>query len=140
LFFDAKGVSKTNDGYVRVWTKCLPEKDLDTFDEKSDRFKELADRSADKIVSGYVPPIVVIGRLEFDAVSTVTGYEETANLNDIDPNAKFFMELDCSKKMDRRLSTSVKINGKMVNDDKPTAWKYGPPETNVAYLQKILCR
>jgi hypothetical protein len=139
-FFDAKNVGQTNDGHIRVWTKCLPEKDLDDVDEKSDRVHKLADRSADKIANGYVPPIVVIGRLAFDKVRVVTAYEETADLGDIGPNERMLTEFNCSEKKQRRLSIWTKINSEMVNDNKPGTWEYVAPETNVAYLQRILCR
>lgn len=35
-FYDAKGVIQTPDGHMRVWTKCLPQKDLDSIDPKTE--------------------------------------------------------------------------------------------------------
>jgi hypothetical protein len=51
---------------------------LGKVDEKSDRHREVADRSAEKIVKGYVPPVIVIGRFESGKITGVTAYEETA--------------------------------------------------------------
>jgi len=138
-FFDAKSVTQTNDGHVRVRTECLPQNDLDKVDKKSDRDRKVTDRSAEKIVKGYVPPVIVIGRFEFDKITGVTAYEETADLGDISPNARMLTEFNCSDKMQRTLSVWTKINGEMADDKKPGAWEYVSPETNEAYLQRILC-
>jgi len=138
-FFDAKSVNQTNDGHIRVSTKCLPETDLDKVDEKSDRGRNVADRSTDKIVKGYVPPIIVIGRFEFNKITGVTAYEEIANLGDISPNGRILTEFNCSQKMQRRLSIHTKINPREENDNKLGTWEYVAPETNEAYLQRIIC-
>ena len=138
-FFDAKNVTWTDDGHVRVWTECLAQNDLGKVDEKSDRHREVADRSAEKIVKGYVPPVIVIGRFESGKITGVTTYEETADLSDISPNARMLTEFNCSERMQRRLSIWTKINGEMADDKRPGAWEYIAPETNVANLQRILC-
>jgi len=138
-FFDAKSVAHTSDGRVRAWTKCLPQKDLENVDFKNDRGQKIAEKAAKKIVQGYVPPLIVIGQVDFDKITGIAGYEETANLDDIDPNSRMLLELNCSERMDRTLSIYAKFNEREQRQDKPSDWKYIAPETNVAYLHKILC-
>ena len=67
-FFDAKSVAHTSDGRVRAWTKCLPQKDLENVDFKNDRGQKIAEKAAKKIVQGYVPPLIVIGQVDFDKI------------------------------------------------------------------------
>ena len=90
-------------------------------------------------MKGYVPPIIVIGRFEFDKRTGVTAYEEIANLGDISPNGRILTEFNCSQKMQRRLSIHTKINPREENDNKLGTWEYVAPETNEAYLQRIIC-
>jgi len=138
-FFDAKSVVRTSSGYIRVWTKCLAQKDLDGVDIKSDLGTKIVDRAARKIKEGYVPPIIVIGKMDFQQIPEIVAYEESANLSAIDPQARIFDEVDCSERMMRRLSTSIQANGQSGFQNKPSDWEYVPPEGNGATLLKILC-
>jgi len=69
----------------------------------------------------------------------ITGYEETANISNIQPRARIFYELNCSDRMLRELSIYVQANGKAGSRDKPGDWSNVPPEGNGASLLKILC-
>jgi hypothetical protein len=136
-FFDAKGVTQENVGQLRVWTKCLDQKELGNvhLDEASLK------KAARKTLSGYVPPIVTIGVLKSDQINDVLIAEETANLDNIRPRSRILLEFDCVEQKVRTLSTYVKTNnGQEGFSRKPGDWDYISPETNVAYLQKILCR
>src|ERR1700741_550392 len=42
-FYEERGITRTSDGHVRVWTKCLLQKDLDSLDLKSDLGKKIVD-------------------------------------------------------------------------------------------------
>src|ERR1700688_4709652 len=55
-FYDAKGVAKTGDAHVRVWTKCLLYKDMDNFDIQKDFGGKIVENSAHKIAGYYMPP------------------------------------------------------------------------------------
>lgn len=139
-FYDAKTVARASSGYIRVWTKCLPQKDLDSsLDIKTDLGTKLVDHAARKLREGYVPPIVVIGKMDFQQIPEILAYEETANLSTIEPEAQFFEEMNCSERTMRRLSTSMYVNGQRHFDNKPHDWDYIPPEGNGATLLKILC-
>jgi len=56
-FYEEKGITRTSDGHVRVWTKCLLQKDLDSLDLESDLGKKIVDAVARKLIEGYLPPI-----------------------------------------------------------------------------------
>ena len=92
-----------------------------------------------KIAHGYVPPIIAIGKMEFDKIADVTGAEETADNGDIQSYSRIFYELNCSDKMLRELSITFIENDKSGSSDKPRDWKYVAPETNGTTLLQILC-
>jgi hypothetical protein len=136
-FFDAKSVIQESAGQLRVWTKCLDQKDFGGV--KLD--KTTVEKAAQKLVSGYVPPIVIIGVMKFDQIIDVVTAEETANLGNIEPKARILLEFNCVEQKERMLSTYIRTNNGQVGFlNKPSDWHYIAPETNVAYLQKILCR
>jgi hypothetical protein len=136
-FFDVKSVTQESAGQLRVWTKCLAQKDL----ERTDFDETATEKVTQKITSGYVPPIVIIGVMKFDQIPFVVMAEETANLGNIEPKARMLLEFNCVEQKQRRLSTYIRTNGgDMGFSSKPSDWDYIPPETNGAYLQKILCR
>lgn len=138
-FYDANSIARASSGHIRVWTKCLAQKDLDGVDIKSDLGTKIVDRAARKIKEGYVPPIIVIGKMDFQQIPEIVAYEESANLSAIDPQARIFDEVDCSERMMRRLNTSIQANGQSGFQNKPSDWEYVPPEGNGATLLKILC-
>jgi hypothetical protein len=136
-FFDAKSVIQESSGQLRVWTKCLDQKEL----ESVELDKTTVEKAARKIVSGYVPPIVIIGVMKFDQRIDVVSAEETANLGNIEPKARMLLEFNCVEQRERTLSTYIRANnGQEGFSSKPSDWDYISPETNVAYLHKILCR
>lgn len=137
-FYEGKGL--VAQPTLRVWTKCLLQKDLDSVDIKSELGSKIIENAARKMTDLYVPPIALVEDINFDQAMEVAGYEETANLSNIQPQASIFYELNCSERMMRRLSTHALVNGKDRFDDKPTSWEHVPPEGNAARLLKILCR
>ena len=140
-FYDAKGV--VAQPTLRVWAKCLLQKDLDSVDFDSKLGKKIVDSSARKVIKGYIPPIAIVeDTSDHDAIIDVIQYEEIANLSNIQPQARFFYELNCSERMIRRLTTYVRDlkSGKEGFFDMPSSWEYVPPEGNAASLLKILCR
>jgi hypothetical protein len=87
-FYDANGVVKQSDTHLRVWTKCLSAKGMDSVDPNSESHKKIIERAAQKITGGYVPPIIVINTMKFDKIAFVAGHEEAADIGDIKPNCK----------------------------------------------------
>jgi len=50
-FYDAKGVAQTPDGHIRVWTKCLREKDLDSLDVETELGHRVVENTAQKLLN-----------------------------------------------------------------------------------------
>lgn len=95
--------------------------------------------AAQKIAHYYLPPITRVQEVNTDTIITITQYEVTADVADIQPSLSIFYELDCSKRMVGELSIYLKKNGKSSDFGKPVNWQYVPPEGNMADLLKILC-
>lgn len=139
-FYDANSVFQQPDGRIQVWTKCLPDKEMD-FDQTTDIGKKIVDNVARKVIQNYVSPYAVIGEnVDFDKNMEITVAEEIANIGYIQPRASIFYELNCSERMLRELSISIQTNGKNRSGDTPKKWTYVPPEGNAANLLKLLCR
>ena len=138
-FYDANGVAIVHSGYVRVWTKCMRKADLESVYFKGDRGRQIVDNAAKKVIDGYVPPIVAIGEMSVKQAVDVMAYEESANLGDSEERASFFLELNCSARMQRSLGSSVTPNDRAGFEPKPGDWEQVPPKGKGANLQKILC-
>jgi len=50
-FYDAKGVVQGPDGHIRVWTKCLLQKDMDSIDIKKDFDGTILENTAQKVAN-----------------------------------------------------------------------------------------
>jgi hypothetical protein len=109
---------------------------MDGVELKSDRDAKIVQ----KIKEGYVPPIIVVGKMEFQQIIEIVLSEEIANVASIEPQGQIFEELNCSERMMRSLSASIHANGKSDFQNKPSDWEYVPPEGNSATLVKLLCR
>jgi hypothetical protein len=140
-FYEAISIARPPDGSVRVWTKCLAQKDLDAVDIKAEYGGKIVQNAARKMNRNYVPPIAtVVETIDFDQATIITAYEETANISYIKPHSTIFYEFNCAEKMMRELSLRIETNGQYGSSDTPSAWKFVPPESNGARLIKLLCR
>ena len=128
-FYDENGVDRRSDGHIRVWVKCLPQKDLDAFDMEQARNKSILEETGRRVASYYVPPVGRLEDLNQGQALTITGYEVIADMGDIKPQAQIFYELNCSERMLRELSMHIESGGKSGSFDKPRDWRYVPPET-----------
>jgi len=138
-FYEGKGVITRP--ALRVWTKCLLQKDLDGVDPESELGKKIVENAAQKVVKRYIPPIALVEDMDLDQATDVIGLEETANLGNIQDHTRFFYELNCSERMIRRLSTYIRnVKGREAISDKPSDWEHVPPEGSGARLLKILCQ
>jgi hypothetical protein len=143
LFFDAAGIIRRGDGHIEVWTKALPQKALDRADKPgSATQKKIVDSAVHKMMTGYVPPSLIVLGLEKDqnALTNVMAEEAAANVGSIGPSTQILYELDCTNRLMRELSIHVNINGKLEIRETPREWSHTPPETAGATLLKILCR
>jgi hypothetical protein len=138
-FFDAKDVTNSPDHRVRVWTKCLSQKDIDDLDLQKESLGEVMKNTAEKMKRGYEPPLAQVRRINADEMMIIIALEETANISHIQPQSRIFFELDCGGQMMRELSIDIQVQGKSANINLPREWQYAAPETNGAALLKLLC-
>jgi hypothetical protein len=135
-FYEANGIIRGAAGHIRVWTKCIPQKDIESIDIEKDFAGKILKNTADKVAHYYVPPIESVETA--DAIS-VTLYEETADIAHIQPTAQIFYEIHCQGRMLRELSISLHTNGTSGSRDGPSNWRYVAPEGNAATLLSLLC-
>jgi len=138
-FYDANTVTRAANSFVSVWTKCLARKDIDGVSVDDDVGKRITEGAARSVAAGYVPPIIVIGQLEFKQLPDVVAYEEIADISAIEPQMQILDEINCPERMRRSLSITIHTNGRAIFKDNPGEWHYVPPEGNAATLVKILC-
>jgi hypothetical protein len=134
-FYDENSIDHPTSGHVRVWTKCLDQNDMHSFDYHSDLGKKIIKAAAQKIVDLYVPPYAHIDGVSFETAKSIIGDEQLADLSYIQPDSRIFYEFNCPGKMYRELSISM-LSGR---EDRPTNWQYTSPEGNGATLNKLLC-
>ena len=116
--------------HTRVWVKCIRQQDVeDTIADKGVLGKKIVDNAARKIISGYVPPLVVVGGIDSQqSLTVIVGYEAAANIGAMPTHSRVLYELNCSERMIRRLSTYFHIGGSEAFDEKPQDWEHVPPE------------
>jgi hypothetical protein len=140
-FYNAKDIDKRPDGNIRVWIKCLLRDDvLKSVDPKNEQGKKIVEDTAQKIKRGYVPPIIVLGKMDFDEIGGVVASEKAANVTNLQPIGQIFYEINCKEKMTRVLSAHFRQGGKDASLNTPLDWEYVPPETNYDTLLRIQCR
>jgi len=138
-FYDAKGMRGGPDGTIRVWTKCLRQKDLDGIDFKKPANNTILNEAAKKMLTGYMPPIASVETIDDDQKTAFISYEVTADLSNLKPQSRIYYELNCPERMIRELSMSFEVKGKSTFQDKPREWQYVPPEGNGDRLLRLLC-
>lgn len=112
-FYEATGVQQQPEGRVRVWAKCLPQKDLDAVDIQKDFSGRILENTADRVAHYYVPPIATIESADVEQMMSIAQYEQTADIANIQPRARIFYEINCSERMIRELSIFIQVGGKV---------------------------
>ena len=138
-FYDAKGLTRQPDGYIRLWTKCLLKTALDGINIEKDFDGRIVKAAAEKAARYYVPPISKIQNVDANDAIAITAYEQIADMAGLQPQSRIFYELNCPDRMLRELSIDLHINGRIGSRNKPSDWEYVPPEGNGAALLKIIC-
>lgn len=136
-FYDNKDVQTGPDGHIRVWTECLPKRDVEAIDIEKEFDDKILEETAEKLARDYVPPISKAESIDTNQSMMVVVYETIANTRNIQPNARIFYELDCLHSRSSELSIYVQVNGQNLSRDKPSKWRY--PEGDGSSLLKILC-
>ena len=136
-FYDAQSVSFVG-ALTRVWVKCVLLKELQDFGTRNrEKIQASVQR---KTTEGYVPPFVSVLGANSKRVNAITAAEEIADMGEVvQTRSRFFYELDCANRMERRLNAYGIIDGKEIRDDSPGEWVHLPPESAGSRLATILC-
>jgi len=138
-FYDAEGVVRSPDRRIKVWTKCLSQKDLEGIDDKILNAK-IADIAARKLIDTYIPPIAKVQEFTSDQAITIIAHEVAAGISHIQSKSRILYELNCTERMLRELSISLTTMDKTGFKDSPSNWKHITPESNANSLVLILCQ
>jgi hypothetical protein len=71
-FYDAEGVVQRPDGQIRVWTKFLPQKAMDSVDIKKDFDRKILENTAEKVARYYMPPLATVEAIDANQAMTIT--------------------------------------------------------------------
>jgi hypothetical protein len=72
-FYDENSIDHPTSGHVRVWTKCLDQNNMHSFDYHSDLGKKIIKAAAQKIVDLYAPPYAHIDDVSFETAKYMIG-------------------------------------------------------------------
>ena len=141
IFYDAKGIQRLPDGHIKVWSKTISDKSLDAYFAKTPINKTLVKAVAERIKSGYLPPVFkIITSPKLELVSVIS-HEYYANFVNSTPTGRIFWELDCKNQQTRFLSISFLKKGRWLSGpSEPEHWQPAAPETNSAHILKVLCQ
>ena len=128
-FYDVGTIARGEDGNVRVWTECVLQTDLDAVDIKG----KALNSASEKLAAGYVPPVGRATRLTGNQIVTITGYEQTVALSDIQPRVRILYEFDCNERRSRQVGDGTAA------DQKPSEWHQVLPTGNGATLLSLVC-
>jgi hypothetical protein len=124
-FYDEKGLAREPNSHMRVWIKCLSQKEIDHFDIQKELGGKVIEAIAKKVAKYYLPPIAILDNYSVDQIVQTTASETIADLSYIQARARIFYEIDCDKKMLQQLSIDFAGRGR---DNKVGDWQYVPPE------------
>lgn len=151
-FFDNASIRRGEGGTIVVWMESIPEQQLTQYINKHDRDKELIKRVASKMVTGYVPDILLLPDAKKayptdadyqNAITDAIMTEEVANAGEVQKSAMILWEIDCAQKRARDLEIQLfdksgELKGYTKN--KLGEWEYIPPDSNGQRLSDILCQ
>ena len=136
-FFELNSMKRSQDGHVQVWTKTLPEAEM----EKVKAGPAAMSQMTGRLKHNYVPIIGRSGKYPKDQLINMIIYEALANEGAVSPIATILFEIDCKADMDRMLSIRLERNGQLTSStENPGEWQHMAPETNVASLAKATCQ
>jgi hypothetical protein len=138
LYYAAGNIERLPNDHLRVWTKGLSVKQVNSAAERAVKDKGSLSRIAFATVVDS-PPLSEVKTLSKDEITDIVIEEDVANHSELQPVIRVLYELDCAGKMMRTLSIYVRKDGKTGHSNSPDEWMYVPPETNAATLHALLC-
>lgn len=138
LFFQADGVVRKPSGYVQVWVKILKQSDIDRVAGHKD--KQRAGRMVERLLSGYVPPILRNEKKnDADQVFYFTLAEDVASTAEVKVRTRILYEVDCAERLVRTLSVYVANDKSSKSSDEVGTWAHVAPESNADELLPLVC-
>ncbi|HEY4941865.1 MAG TPA: hypothetical protein VII56_10590 [Rhizomicrobium sp.] len=134
-FYEERGIQNLPNKFIRVWAKCLLQKDMDAVDATKPYFRAAVDMSGSRVAHYYMPPYVRIERTNAAQAIQVTTYEAIADVSDITPEAQLYYELDCKQRKIRTLQATIGT----ISSHAPLDWTNVAPEGNGANMVELLC-
>src|SRR5262249_5215529 len=65
-FYELRSIIRAPDRHLRVWTKCLAQKDLDAIDITREFSGRILEDTAQKVARSYVPPFATVENITAD--------------------------------------------------------------------------
>jgi hypothetical protein len=136
-FYNSADISRS-ENIRTAWTKCLDRNDLNKA-VKNDTTGALSDIVADKIAHSYVPSVARVEHLEGDQFIDAVFDEELANTGNLRPLRTVLLEVDCTKKKMREISSIKPADGQLRMSDTPQDWRSVTPVGGGSSLSVLLC-
>jgi len=131
LFYDSSTITVSNNS-IKLWVKIVLHSEINKCLEN----KLVNEKAANKIASGYRPPITKIN----DKVTDAAYLEEAANNSTVKSKAEILYQIVCDQNKFRKIS-GFSFNNKGALDQRfgISTWEDIAPESNAENLAKILC-
>ena len=142
-------MARPGKGLLRVWVESIANRQIEQY-RSGEHKKEIVDRTAKKMATGYVPHILLLPQVaklyptakDFnDAVFDAISREEVANTGAVEHLSRYYWEIDCSENRWRILeimtfepSGELKSSRKIEGD-----WNHIAADTNTQHLAAMLC-
>src|SRR5262249_29652362 len=67
-FYEANDLVRGLGDHIRVWIKCLAQKDMEAIDIEKDFDGKIVNKAAEKVAMNYVPPIAMVEDVNYDRI------------------------------------------------------------------------
>lgn len=144
IFYLANETHQLPNGNVLVWTEAVSVNAIRAYVSK-----QTFARVDKRIDNRYIPPLYKISgnppKSEADRTSTANAIammiiaEEVADEADVPVEAKMLEQIDCVNQRNRLMSVIGTTHGTSVNTNRPLAWEYIAPDTNMSVLATLVC-
>lgn len=136
-FYEERSIVRTRSSVVRVWTKCVVRRALDTAgaEHLNALFSPAVnDMAISRRTYGYVLPILSTETLSKKAISAAIRDEAVADVGGVAPETTTLHEIDC------KLRRTRVIDGTTGNHPlPPSGWAALPAKSPADRLRRILC-
>ena len=138
-FYDVKSILTNANNNMKVWTKCISEKELDYKKLPLHQKLQIITEFGRRLSSGEKPPVARIEKLDEGALNKVKEFEATANSGYVNSNMEGLMEINCRERMQRILRATISYNGSINTSDKSQDWRDIAPDSNASGLMILVC-